>query len=579
MCSIAGVLSRTPDESLLKNILQSQQHRGPDFQDSVTIETGSYQVQLGHNRLSIIDLSRLGSQPMWDSDKQYCITFNGEIYNYLELRKELIDLGMIFMSQSDTEVLLNAFKAWGEGAISRINGMFAFAIFDRKKNNVYLYRDRYGQKPLYYYVTDDVFCFASESQALVDHFNLTPNRQFLQRGLQYWLYEDGSENTVFENLQQLPAAHKITVDLGSSILSYEVKGYYELHPVVTDQQTFIEHLERSIDLRLRSDVPVGISLSGGLDSGSIAAIAARSNVQAFSFSDPKDPASEGPLVELLSRYLKLPVTYVSLKKENIIDAFWKTLSSQGAPFPGLSVVAQYLVYKKVKETGVKVLLGGQGGDEALLGYRKFLLLKFKKSIYEKKIMASLQEALYLLPIILSEIPRWRSYYQRSKQYGKNTPLDWDISQPLQQRQVMDLMQLSLPSLLRYEDRNSMAHGIESRMPFLDYQLMEYAVSLPINQKIKKGYGKWVLRDAMRSRLPKKICFARYKCGFDVPEKIWIQAGLGQSMRDAIQGNLTAIENYLGESINVNDRFSDKKIVHDKTCLNNAILLSWLSKQL
>lgn len=583
MCTIAGILSTTNNQQLLDNILNSQRHRGPDYQDSVTIATESIQVQLGHNRLSIIDLSESGSQPMWDREKQYCLTFNGEIYNYIELRQELLKLGIQFSSQSDTEVLLYAFKVWGQDALSRINGMFAFAIFDRKKNKLYLYRDRYGQKPLYYYAADGLFCFSSESQALVDHFQLKPDPEKLTQGLAYWLYEDGSENTVFKGLKQLPAASMLQINLDHKSLPYTVQRYYDISQAISHDRvdSLINHLERSVTYRLRSDVPVGISLSGGLDSSAIAAIGAKHNVTAFSFSDPHDKKSEGPLVNLLSKKLNIPVHYISFEKENLVESFWQTLKSQGAPFPGMSVVAQNLVYKKVKQQGVKVLLGGQGGDEAFLGYRKFLLLHLKKNYRDKNMIASLLWSFYLLPIFLSELPRWRGYYQRFKMYGasQKSPLKWDLSQSLQQRQIIDLMALSLPSLLRYEDRNSMAHSIESRMPFLDYQLMEYAVSLPVTQKLHQGYGKWALREAMKERLPKDICFARYKRGFDVPEKRWILAGLGESMRAVIKENRSSIEDFIGQKIPTGHILSDKNLANKKSDLNFAILLSWLAKQL
>lgn len=601
MCGIAGVLSLNPsfdNDGLIHRILQQQYHRGPDNSGSVTIENKNVRLSLGHNRLSILDLSQDANQPMWDSEGKYCLVFNGEIYNYIELRKILSAKGYQFKTRSDTEVLLTAFKHWGQDAVLQFNGMFAFAIYEVATETLYLYRDRFAQKPLYYYFDDEVLCFASESNQLAKYFSLKPNRQYLLRGLSYWIYENGTSETAFERLHEVTAGQCLKIKFKNHRIQRERLQYYNLADRVRntkaiDQATAIDqlihHLERSVTYRLRSDVPVAVSLSGGLDSTSIASIAQQldTHMIGFSFSDPDDKRSEAPMVEKLRQQQNLPVNYIYLDKSDLASSFWQTLAAQGAPFPGLSVVAQNMLYKRVHESGVKVLLGGQGGDELFLGYRKYLLWSLKKHFRNKKYLAAVMGCCYLLPVLLSEVLRFKSYYQRFNSYRRDSlevkgfgqisnPMGLQPQQSLQQRQIVDLLQTSIPSLLRYEDRNSMAYSIESRLPFMDYELAEFALSLPDHLKVNRGYGKWILRQAVQQFIPSAICFARYKRGFDVPEKAWIENGLGASLRGSILADKRALEAYTETKLNVNKLFSDHNLTTKKSNLNLAITLAWLS---
>lgn len=598
MCGIAGSFSLQIDydnqfEKIVNSILDDQHARGPDHRAMVTMQYPTHKCVLGHNRLAIIDLSEHANQPMLSDNDDYALIFNGVIYNYLELRNELTALGYEWQSQSDTEVILHAFAEWGIDCINKFNGMFAFAIYDKHNQKLWLVRDRFGVKPLYYYVNGNNFYFASSSRVLANYFKLNINKNYIARGVHYWLYDDASDITGYEGLQQLPSSHYLCIDANSnSQLRYELVRYYDLSPRVhhttnTDLTTQTrEHLERSINLRLRADVPIGISLSGGLDSSLIAAIASQQhpNIIGFCFGHPDDKQSEGPLVAKLAKQHNIDVHYIQPTKQELLEAFWNCLHAQNAPFASCSVVAQYLVYKAAKQAGIKVILGGQGGDEAFLGYRKFMLFYLKQLLQQKKYLSAAKFILSTLPMLYHELSMLPTYWQTRKRYqsqGKipsilNLQTTEDLSLTLQndlvQRQLTDITDFSLPTLLRYEDRNSMAHSIESRLPFLDYELLEFACALPVETKLKHGYGKWILREAAKDLIPDEIRLARYKRGFDVPNSLWINAGLGAEIRDLFTQHHAHIKPYLPQGIDITALFSDQQLQSNKVRMCEAITL-------
>lgn len=608
MCGISGIYAKQLSEKhkeVVQAIMVSQINRGPDFQQMISIQGQYSQALFAHNRLSIIDLSEHANQPMWDSSGRFCITYNGEIYNYLELRNELKHLNMEFKTNSDTEVILNAFACWGIKALARFQGPFAFAIFDKKTDELWLCRDRFGVRPLFYTKINNTYYFASSTPILAKKFGLKPNFNYLARGLKYLVYEDGSEMTAYQGLLSLPASSYLQLKLDSDgEISEIISSYYNLEDAVAEkaQQLPINNIssllelltatfERAVDLRLRSDVALGISLSSGLDSSSVAAEVRKKHAATigFSFGHPKQKKSEGPLVAACAEFLKIPIHYIWPSADEMITGLYETIEIQDSPFSSLSIVAQYLLYKKVKACGIKVLLGGQGGDESFMGYRKFLLFWFRQLLNEKRYAATAKHLLQLLPMLGSELSSLSVYWKHRHRYlgkkGLGNALhlpEVTLEQPsylsrlgMSGRQIQDITQTSLPTLLRYEDRNAMGNSVESRLPFLDHHLVELGISLPTAIKLRSGYGKWPLREIMDTKIPQKIRLARYKRGFDLPLASLLKAGLGQSIRNKLQNGSSIAEDFLKTSVNFSQAFSDQQFLKRQSAISEAITLLWL----
>lgn len=605
MCGIAGVFSKKLSETnLIHQILADQHARGPDNQGLEKYTGLQSEIILGHNRLKIIDLTNQANQPMWDDTHQYCIVYNGEIYNYLELRSELIHLGHRFKSESDTEVILNAFKAWGIAALDRLNGPFAFAIFDKQNEKLWLIRDRFGVKPLFYYIKDHSIYFASSTKVIANYFNLAPNLEYVARGLKYFVYEDDSAITAYQELLAVPAAHYLEVSINQNKLNCNLIKYYDLQNRVEKVKNeianyseknllnlLLEKLQRAITIRLRADVPVGISLSGGLDSSSIAALIAKKQdkTQGFSFANPDLKTSEGPLVKELAKKIGLQVEYIWPSAHEVSENLLGVIKAQNAPFVNLSVLAQYLVYQKVRQAGIKVLLGGQGGDEGFMGYRKFHLFKLQQLFNQRNYFAGLAYFIQLLPLFAAELNQVKFLWGQRKRY-LNNKLQSNLSLPffpvvdLQRsqletwhRQASDITRFSLPTLLRYEDRNSMAQSVESRLPFMDYQLLELGLALPEMIKLKKGYGKWCLREIMQHKIPESIRKARYKRGFDIPLSLFIKQGLGCDIRGLLEERKDKIREFLSSQNKINEIFSDKNLIQHPNLMGEVISLLWLAE--
>lgn len=612
MCGISGVYANhitDQHRQLIHSIVLDQLARGPDHQADVFIPGNNCQALLGHNRLSIIDLSEHGNQPMWDFTGRYCIVYNGEIYNYLELRQELEQQGLHFNTASDTEVILNAFAHWGIDCLTRFCGPFAFALFDKLNQKMWLCRDRFGVRPLFYTKINNVLYFASTTRMLSKHLNLKPNLLYVAKGIKYLVYEDGSEMTAYENLFHLPAGHYLMAKFqDQNVLACEVKSYYDLTHHV---QNMIENLtlcstetalnkinfqlEQAVKIRLRTDVPLAISLSGGLDSSSVAALVSRqhNNTIGFSFGHPGDEKSEGPLVAECAKFLNIHIQYVHPTPTEMISAFHETIHAQDAPFSTLSIVAQYLLYKKVRAAGIKVLLGGQGGDEAFMGYKKFLLFWIQQNIKQKKYFTTAKNILALLPMLFSEMTAIKSYWHHRHRYLPAQKTNGSFlklpaapgmtlhhaDQPLWQRQLQDVTQFSLPTLLRYEDRNAAGNSVESRLPYLDHHLVELGLALPESLKLRAGYGKWPIRKIMQNKIPNTIRLARYKRGFDISLVPLLKAGLGQSIRENLQNNSSLAQEFLQTHQSINELFSDQQFIHRKSTMAEAIALLWLNKDI
>ncbi|MGI5940305.1 MAG: asparagine synthase (glutamine-hydrolyzing) [Thermoleophilia bacterium] len=610
MCGISGVY--TTDSSALcerhvGRIADSRQFaRGPNFQMVTTIAASPARAIMGNNRLSIIDLSPAGNQPLWDGGQQVCIVFNGEIYNYVELKEELKSLGHRFLSTSDAEVILESFKRWGIDAISRLNGMFAFALFDARDGSFYLVRDRFGVKPLYYVAQDKNLYFASTARTIAVELSLTPDLQYLSDGVRYGLWEH-DDAAPYTGMKALRPGHFLRVEAATATeLSYSLQPYYDFMERTTAMADSLasisirraakklgDLLEDAVRLRLRADVPVATSLSGGLDSSTIAVLAAEhhsGHLEGFTFGEPHCEESEGPLVCEFSRMTGINVTYVWPDIDEIVQSFDETTAAQEGPFISGSMMAQYLVFQAARKAGFKVLLGGQGGDEAFMGYHKFQVFHLRRLLAQKKYPEALGFLLSLVPTVIAERSIWAETWSNRQRYLRQSGLGtalrlpegsleigYNPQRPLYERQVADIALGSLPTLLRYEDCNSMGNNIESRLPFLDYRVMEMGVALPETLKLRHGRGKWIIREALKGRLPESIRNPRFKRGFDVQQQHWIDEGLGDHIRALLKNHHDIVAEYLASGVRIEEAYSNERLKTEPTAFAEATTLLWIAR--
>ena len=545
MCGINGFNWR--DENLLEEMNRSLKHRGPDDEGTYVDE----QVSLGHLRLSIIDLSENGHQPMSDSSRRFYIVYNGEVYNFQEIKKELDGLGYTFYSQTDTEVVLYSFIEWGERCLEKFNGMYAFAIYDSKNKKLFLARDRVGVKPLYYFYDGEKFIFSSEIPALLIYRTDTkPNRRLI-RDLLLYNITDHTNETFFTDIYKIPKGHYAIFDLDTHKL--ELKEWWRIKFDERYKGTYLQAvnalrrlLADSVSLRLISDVPVGTCLSGGIDSSSIACLinnAKKSEIKTFSAVFAGFSRDESKYIDLVVNKtgisnFKVNPTSSGLRKDLV--AF---ISAIGEPVGTPSPYSQYCVQQLAKENDVTVLLDGQGSDELFAGYHYFFGFYFRHLLRSLKINTFLKEFRYLisdgqyklgvLSLLFLLIPlSFRNYYfTRKSNISKELLVDksattnffrdyygcGSLSKALEFH-----MNYKLEHLLKWEDRNSMAHAREARVPFLDYRIMEFVSGLPESFIIYGGKTKAILRDSMRDIVPEEILSRADKIGFATPEDEWLR---------------------------------------------------------
>lgn len=608
MCGIAGRITTdtaADAEEFVARVVASQRARGPDAEAVVRV-TGPapWSVVFGHSRLAIIDLSAAANQPLWDTEGRYCLTYNGEIYNYPELREELRALGYRFATSSDSEVVLAAFAAWREDAFQRFNGMFALALYDRSEQAVWLARDRFGVKPLLYHATSGRIDFASSARVLAREAGLGPDLGYLARGLQHWMYESDDGRCQYAGVRALPGGHLALVRVSGARVTLTERRYYDLRARVTegagrlaerDPATLVEEvratLVSAVAVRLRADVPVALSLSGGLDSAAVGVLARATSahpVRAFSFAHPDAADSEAAAVAAIVAGGDLAVRWVWPAASELGDLWHQALTAQDAPFAHASVLAQRAVFRAAHADGLKVLLGGQGGDEGFMGYRKFQLFRLRRLWARRQVAAAAAMAGSLVPAVLADLPEVRTYWQSITRYRRRRPasaldlpavngdsLGFDPEAPPWERQVVDVLQTSLPTLLRYEDRNSMGSSIESRLPFLDYRLVELGLALPEAMKLRRGYGKWVVRVALADRLPAQVAWARNKRGFSVNLAAWVRGGLGRVLREHLESRPAVLGTYGRRGLRVAQAFSDSALLTRAPAIAEAATLAWL----
>lgn len=587
MCGIAGIISlKAIKKDCLTAMSSALKHRGPDGygymlysknkgvciglnQELPNLSQDLHTVGFAHRRLSIIDLTSASLQPMTDTSGKYCVIYNGEIYNYLELRRELEGLGYAFQTASDTEVLLKAYEAWGPKCVERFNGMWAFALLDIQSKCVIFSRDRFGIKPFYYMFLDHSIYFASEIKGLlaVPSYHYEPNEKVVAKYLLTGLV-DNSEETFFNGIYQFPAGHWATISLEKEHITIDQKRYWAF-PTISYQRTEQEAIEEfrklfldALKIHMVSDVPVGTCLSGGLDSSSIvcASELLRRSCQlptythaAFGYCSSDIRYLEKKYMEAVVEATSVKMNYVEFTPEQFLSSLPAIIREQDEPFGSASIATQWFVFRQAKAEGMTVMLDGQGADETLAGYHTYfaiigvnLLARGKllsyltlRSDYEKEIgpfpfSNSLLSLGLLMSLLLNSFPnilgpvikRVRHLKQTNpialERMALNGPLikqyssEQSISKyPLSLNEELQIQVRStcLPALLRYEDRNSMAHSIEARVPFLDYRLVEFLFTLPDDWKINGVTTKYILREAMKGILPEVIRNRKDKIGF------------------------------------------------------------------
>jgi asparagine synthase (glutamine-hydrolysing) len=551
MCGICGVveLGRPPAREPVERMLDELAHRGPDGRGLFADDD----VCLGHLRLAIIDLSDAGLEPFASEDGRLQLVFNGEIYNYIELRDELRAKGHRFRTETDTEVLLAGYREWGTHCVERFNGMWSFAIWDAARRTLFASRDRLGVKPFYYRLEHGRLAFASEPWVLADgRANLGVVRDYVEQG-----YLDQGDETFFAGVRRLPPAHSF--ELGPHGFRTETYWRIEPHDAPSDapaavRETFLD----AVNLQLRADVPVGTCLSGGIDSSAIAVAVAHAGherqktVTAY-FEDAG--FDERPFAEAVVRSTGADAHWITFTASDLVENLPAIVQAQGEPFGSTSICAGWYVMREAKRAGLTVMLDGQGGDELFAGYRAYFGYRLSDLLRAGRVVEASAE---LRAFAQVNGPRWAAVAllnphvpervrlaARARMRGAATLAAPDLRglpatngasgfafpDRLRRQQQLVLTRRGLPELLRYEDRNSMAHSLEARVPLLDHRLVELAFSLPGDELIRRGETKSVLRRALADLLPPQVRNRRDKLGFVTPEGRFLRAELGALAAD------------------------------------------------
>lgn len=574
MCGIAGIVSKRPVRPEAVTAMTTRLvHRGPDG-DGIW-QSADRRAIIGHRRLKVIDLTDAADQPMADAGARAVVTYNGEIYNYRELRQRLRAEGAEFRSSGDTEVLLQAYLRWGEGALAELNGMFAFAILDLARRRLFCARDRFGEKPFYFAEGDGFFAFASEIKALLaldgvgDDCDPTRALGFLasgRRGL------DDERTTPFSAVRQLLPGETMTVDLDT--LAVAVSRYWapKADSAVASMSEadaidrFRDLLSDAVSLRLRSDVPLGSCLSGGLDSSAIVCLARRHlgaevPYHVFSGRFPGHAADEGRWADIVATATAATVHISRPTADDLLSRLGTFAWANELPVGSASQYAQWCVFESAKEAGVTVLLDGQGGDEILGGYEQYfpsyldaLRAQGEHARADEEEAAIRKRYPMALPGIAERLKRAlpRGLRHRlGRLVGKGSDFGFGLSSdmrqalrnvrtapsqadpgfnPLSRALAEDALEAHLPALLRYGDRNSMAHSREVRLPFCDHRIAEFSFSLPASRLMGGAETKRLLRRAMAGILPEEIRTRWNKQGFLPPQPAWFKGALGGHAR-------------------------------------------------
>lgn len=579
MCGITGIIAKDKNDisiSHLKKMTDSIAHRGPDGDGHWISENG--QVGLGHRRLSIIDLSHAADQPMHYLNR-YTIVFNGEIYNYIELKKDLKTQGYQFKTDSDTEVLMALYHRHKTNCLHLLDGMFAFVIYDKVENKIFAARDRFGEKPFFYSIDNKQnFIFGSEMKTIISYTkNKTLNNAMMYNFLSFGsiINQADTTETFYQQIKRLAHAHYLILDVAT--LSFEINKYWDIDLTKTQtnfnlsdvKDQFKELFYTSVNRRLRSDVNVGSSLSGGLDSSLIVCViddllkkgkadhsfeTTSFKQKTFSARFPGFKKDEGNFMQMVIDKTNVEPHFVFPDDKQLVDDIDKLMYYQEEPFGGASILVQYEVMKLAKENNVTVLLDGQGADEILAGYHGYYPAFFRtiEKQSPKKFKAEYEAYLKLhrtneinalhtknmeyrirqwFPGQVHNIKKVTAYLHQKKQatfnndffanYAGNLYKADNSFNSLPHALYKSTLGGDMQVLLRYADRNSMAHGREVRLPFLSHELVSYIFSLPPEFKIHNGWTKYIMRETFQDILPKPIAWRIDKIGYEPPQKQWM----------------------------------------------------------
>ncbi len=588
MCGIAGIYHFNGEPispQVLERMTASIAHRGPDdygyavfdlrgqaraWKDGPAPSAEAF-AGIGNRRLKIIDLSRAGHQPMSNGDRTLWVTFNGELYNYLELRAELVSKGYSFASQTDTEVILNAYREWGTQCFVRFNGMWALAIYDTRDGTLILARDRWGVKPLYVHRTPERLVFGSEIKALLCHPDVLrePNYHTIFNYVaRHYRMVDGGRDTFYNGIENLLPAHYWKIAPDGRVAD---ECYWGLDPTRQDTyssdaevlENFRVLFEDAVRLRLRSDVPVACMLSGGLDSSSVTCMAAKISgapVTTFTARYAEREFDEGEYVQATVKHIGADGRFVYPQAGDLLDTLTEMLSFHDEPVCTVTWFAHWLVMKEVAGRGFPVLLNGHAGDELFAGYwdhylynfadleqndpsrfgyeyerwlanherdpQEYARLKTRLAALDRGELKEADQFTYYPNIVTAD---FRSRFQD----GHHRPDLFASRGYLSSRLYKEIAYETVPATLRPEDRNSMAFSIETRSPFLDYRLAEFAFALPNHYKIRNGLGKWIIREGMKGILPEVVRTRLDKQGFNAPTIHWFRAESGAAMREVL----------------------------------------------
>ncbi len=593
MCGIVGFISKEKRENTLKKMVETQNHRGPDDNGIFIDEkTG---VHLGHNRLSIQDTSSHAHQPFTSDCENYTIIFNGEVYNFQTIKSELQKLGHHFRSNSDTEVILYAYKEWGIESVHRFIGMFAFVIYDKSKAKLFLLRDRAGVKPFYYYVKDNAFLFSSELKSFQEHnsFSKIINKEILPFYFQFAYIP--APHTIYENCFKLKPAHYIIYDLKNS--SYEMHQYWDIHDFYhmdkfqKDEKKILKELENllidSYQLRMISDVPVGVFLSGGYDSSSVTALLQdnqNEKLSTFTIGFEEKEFNEANDAQQIATLLGTKHQEKYCTQEEMLALIESLSFYYDEPFADDSALPTMLVSQLAKEQ-VTVALSADGGDEIFFGYSKYFALNKVMQIQSYKIkylflktMVNLlneQSILFLNSLlpkskkqanIVTKFNKFKSMINAQtkeemfirasskveatflnkilkdgafKNFEKTAFSEFNMLKslnPLDQMMAMDYKTFMVDDVLCKVDRASMSVSLEGREPLLDHRLAEYMARIPVNLKYKQNKGKYLLREILKKYIPTSIT-DKPKAGFTVPLKSWLLNELKETAIDALESSI------------------------------------------
>ena len=588
MCGIFVSVGFTPDSKHIDVVA----HRGPDGRGWRVFNSEAGPVALGHRRLSIIDLDPRADQPINSQSERYWLVFNGEIYNFIELREELESEGVTFKTASDSEVLLEAYAFWGEAMLERLRGMFAFVIFDVREHLIFAARDRFGIKPLYYFVSKAGVAFGSEIKQLLElegfsrRINLARTRDYLTVG-----FTDHTEETMFADARQLRGGQCVTLDLkrGYVPLQLPVRRYYDLPrsrlPRMNEKEAterFLMLFEDAVRLHLRADVRTGSSLSGGLDSSAIVVMmnallgraGSKEPLHTVGACYEDKSVDERPFMEAIVALTNGVPHYIYPSAAHAMEISEKLTWHQDEPHYNTSMYAQWSVFAEAKRHSIKVLLDGQGADEHLAGYhydsfpthartlmQRGDLFALGKMFIERRRWHGIDFLQQFLAIPnRPKAPQWirtrrakrlaapgegwldspllRPFLNEPGTYDATLSRDgMDDVRGIGDLCIANMMSLSLPKLLRYEDRNSMAHSIEARLPFLDHKLVEFTIGLWDQHKVVGGDTKRVLRAAMAGHLPEAVRLRRDKVGFSTPQQNWFRGPLRSQIERGVGATL------------------------------------------